>query len=356
MTDHLEPVFGNDAVTVFFSTGENFAPFCCAAILSLLDYASHDRFYDIIILDSGMQDESKKKYLSLVKNSHNVSIRFYSVMHILEKYTLDSCRHFTVDCYSRLLIPDIIPNHTKAVYLDGDMILMCDVAKLFDIDVSDVYVSALRCLGFPTALLGDALPKDEVLKFTDYFTNIAQVKKENWANFFTTGTLVMNLSLIRKSYSHTQLLEYAEEKKDIHWYLDVEVLNYFFQDKVRILPFEWGWVPFTKNDRNWEHISLSPQEIFDEYIEAGKNPKIIHYGGEQKPWINPNRIRAEEFWLVFRRTPFYVMHFEKLMIYLNNRLIKTEKKVDEIHTLVYSPFRTLLRRIFRKLKSTIGRI
>ena len=327
MIDNLKPVYGNEAVTVFFSTGEKFAPFCCAAILSLLDHASPIRYYDIIILDSGMHNESKKKYLNLLTNHPNVSIRFYSVMHILDKYTLSSSRHFTVDCYSRLLIPDIIPSHTKAIYLDSDMILMGDIAELYDIDVSDVYVGALRLLGFPTAFFGGALPKEDMEKFEHYFTHVAKTRKENWIKYFTTGTLVMNLTLIRERYSHTQLLEYAERRKDIHWYLDVEVLNYFLQDKVQFLPFIWGWVPFTENDPNWRHISLSPKEIFDEYVEAGLNPKIIHFGGEQKPWINPDRIRSEEFWRVFRRTPFYAEFMEKQLCNVVNR-VETIKKDD----------------------------
>jgi len=364
MLKTLEPVFSEDAITVFFSTSEKFAPFCSAAILSLLDHMNQERYYDIIILDSGMKQSTKELYQQLFNCYENASIRFFPVMEILSGYNLATSRHFVVDCYSRLLIPYILPDYKKAIYLDGDMILMSDIAELFDYDISEVSIGALRVLGFAAALFGGF--KKIKQKVTDYFSNVLHISEENWDKYFTTGTLLMNLERMREKYpSYKQVFEYADENSHKFWYLDVDVLNTLYQGDVFLLSQTWGWLAFDKDDTVWwEPICLTPRCLYEEYTSASVNPQIIHYGGPDKPWDFPNRMRAEEFWRVFRRTPFYGSYLEKRILgdASYKDVNQLQKKIEELQVSEAAllswmnrvrfsmPYRLMrrLRKVFRK--------
>jgi len=327
MIEPMTPVFGEDAVVVVFSSSEEFAPFCCTAILSLIDNVNPKRFYDIIVLDTAMSSRSKNLYRQLVANYINVSIRFYDVSTILEQYSLSAKQHeartFTVDCFARLLIPDLLSIYNKAIYLDGDQIITDDIANLYDIEISNFCIGACISVGitadlngYPNAFLG-----------TDYFIDTVYIDEDNLNNIFMSSTLLMNLTKIRNKYSCAQLLEYAHCKK--FKILDMDVLNSLFQDDFTSIPQEWGWYAATTEEAVGIRFSYAPDEIYSDYMTAGKAPKIIHFAGANKPWEYPDRIYADKFWCVFRRTPFYKCFVEKQIINNHGTGIDEENLCDQ---------------------------
>lgn len=49
--------------------------------------------------------------------------------------------------FARLLIPTGLPNVDKAIYLDSGLIVRTDIAKLYEIDISDYYFGAVENAG-----------------------------------------------------------------------------------------------------------------------------------------------------------------------------------------------------------------
>ena len=69
-------------------------------------------------------------------------------------------------------------------------------------------------------------------------------------------------------------------------------------------------------DTRWNHmvyvngaisdaIARAPATAQRNYFEAKKNPFIIHYASENKPWFNPELEFADDFWEIARQTIFY---------------------------------------------------
>ena len=52
-------------------------------------------------------------------------------------------------------------------------------------------------------------------------------------------------------------------------------------------------------------FSCAPNDAYDSYMVSRNNPKIIHYAGYEKPWVNPNCDFASLYWRYARETPFY---------------------------------------------------
>ena len=56
--------------------------------------------------------------------------------------------------------------------------------------------------------------------------------------------------------------------------------------------------------RQKEIISLAPKWLNDMYLNARKEPKIIHYAGPEKPWFEPEMDQGNIFWQYARKTSF----------------------------------------------------
>lgn len=83
--------------------------------------------------------EKIKKY-----EKENVNIEFVDLNYYINKiknklYTRD---YYSVTTYFRLFIPNLYPQYNKALYLDCDIVLLADVAELYNIDMGDNLVAA----------------------------------------------------------------------------------------------------------------------------------------------------------------------------------------------------------------------
>ena len=87
---------------------------------------------------------------------------------------------------------------------------------------------------------------------------------------------------------------------------DQDLLNFICKDKVKIIDASWDFVEDIFGD-----YKNMPRNLFEEYVESEKNPKIIHFAGNRKPWKNKFSKFSQEFWSYAKKTPFKVL-FEKI--------------------------------------------
>ena len=57
--------------------------------------------------------------------------------------------------------------------------------------------------------------------------------------------------------------------------------------------------------RSVVYLSNAPADILTAYLEAKKNPKMIHFSWTDKPWFSPGIHFGEKWWMTARRTPYY---------------------------------------------------
>ena len=101
------------------------------------------------------------------------------------------------------------------------------------------------------------------------------------------------------------LLKVAVER---NWnYMDQDILNHVYQKKIKYLNQSWNCVMDWRepNASRMAILKEAPFALYNEYLEARKNPKIVHYAGYQKPWNVPACDFAEYFWKYARQTMFY---------------------------------------------------
>jgi lipopolysaccharide biosynthesis glycosyltransferase len=213
------------------------------------------------------------------------SIDFIDVSQYIKEYNLFVSRHLTVETYFRLLIPYLLPDYNKAIYFDGDMICRIDVADLFDIDLGNNLVAAVRDVGVSWYYN----PKHTEDKKSIYALLLSLKNPEN---YFNAGMSILNIKQFRNILSIKELFDLVTSREwQVH---DQDILNYLAEDKTLLLPFEWN---FMRCDDWAMHL---PEDLRKEYIAAEQNPKILHY----KPWKERFVPYFELFWNYAVKTPF----------------------------------------------------
>ena len=169
---------------IFFAVDDGYMPFLAVTLQSLVENSSADYYYLIKILYTNISEDNKEKIKKYERE--NVNIEFVDLNYYIGKikdklYTRD---YYSKTTYFRLFIPNLYPQYDKALYLDCDIVLLRDVAELFNIDMGDNLVG-----GAPD----DVIQTYEV--FQEYVEKVVGVV--DYRNYFNAGVLVMNLKKMR---------------------------------------------------------------------------------------------------------------------------------------------------------------
>lgn len=290
----INPAFREKNVTVAFSCSNHFAPYFGVLLNSIVKNSSIQNNYDIIVLVNPMSSLNRERLMKIVADNRNFSIRFFEIKTLVKDYNFSVKQHLAVETWYRLFLPSIMTAYDKVLYLDCDMIVMDDIAKLYDTDISSYMLAAARDL----AIIG--LYNYKIGNARNYIDTVLNLDEPY--NYFQAGTVLLNLKMIREEYNISDLLELGQSR--VWEWSDQDVLNIIGNGKTLILDQRWN-VEHDRSRKRLNEMKRSPMNLFDEYLEARKDPKIIHYAGGEKPWSVIECDMAEFFWQYARNCVFY---------------------------------------------------
>lgn len=240
-----------EVIPIFFAIDDGYMPFLAVALESLIENSSKKYYYSIKILYTNISEENKKKINKYKRE--NVNIEFVDLNYYIEKvkdklYTRD---YYTNTTYFRLFIANLYPQYNKAIYLDSDIVVLGDIAELYNQDMGDNLIAAAP---------------DDVIQTTKVFQEYAEkvVGVADYRNYFNAGILLMNLDEFRKFDFQNKFL-YLLETIKFTVAQDQDYLNRLCKGKVKIIDKAWDTMP-----------------IGNETLEE-KDLKIIHYNLADKP-------------------------------------------------------------------------
>ena len=322
-------------VILVFPCSDFYVPYFAVALQSLIEHSDNKRGYKVFVMESDISKTNKNRIQSVVKNSPNISLEFYNMNKIIKNIELAVWGHISKETYFKLCIPKIFREYSRVLFCDSDIVFMNDPAKLFDMDIGDKKIAAAEC-----HLLNGIIntnPEDK-----KYIIKTLGIK--NADKYLQAGVVLFNNKLISDT-DVDNLINMANGKK--YHFLDQDILNVYFQN---------DWFEFS-SEWNYE----TPQQVFSEtnknmskkhkeqYIDAGKRPKIIHYSGSLKPWICVNEAYADIWWNYARHSLFY----ETI---LNRRKECIVKVIHASHKLflckIYKLILRIVKHFFNK-KSTV---
>ena len=258
-------------IPIFFACNDNYVPYLDVAILSIAEHADKRNDYLITVLQTAISEENKKKLLK--HSADNVKIEFYDVGKLIEplKDTLPDVFYYTLAAYYRLFIETAFPQYDKAIYLDCDVVLLTDIAKLYDEDVEGYLVGAVY-----------EQNTDRDKNFTDYVTNIIGIP---YYTYFNSGVMLMNLKEFRAFGVRDRFLNMLTTYNFDCLAPDQEYLNVICSGRVKYLPTGWN------------------KHSFPEPPEGELN--LCHYALAHKPWHYADTINGEYFWEYAKHSEFY---------------------------------------------------
>jgi hypothetical protein len=141
--NRLMPVLETEkkVIPVVFATNDNYAPYLGATLSSLIAHASDDYVYDVYVFHTSLSELNLFRLTSM--STENVCVRTVNVLPYVKNMRNYSHSHYSVEMYYRILIPEILSQYEKAVYLDCDLILKDDVANLYNVELSDNILAAV---------------------------------------------------------------------------------------------------------------------------------------------------------------------------------------------------------------------
>ena len=241
------------------------------AITSLQAHISQQNDYHIIILKTDITEENQNKLKT--HESNNLTIEFFDVNDILKpiKQVLPDMFYYTLAAYYRLFIEKAFPQYDKAIYLDSDVVLLSDIAELYNIDIGDNLIGAVY-----------EQNTDRDIRFTNYVEDIIGIPHNT---YFNSGVMVMNLKEFRRFGVQDRFLNMLTTYNFDCLAPDQEYINVICHGRVKYLPTGWN------------------KHSFPEPAEGKLN--LCHYALSLKPWHYENVINGEYFWEYAKKSQFY---------------------------------------------------
>lgn len=275
----------------------NYMVHTAETIASVLYNSNPRDTYHFYILSSIITDKNKKK-LKKLRKIRDFTIKYPTIddkkLEIFKKVKRSAW--VPIDTFNRLLMPDLLPNIDKAIFLDSDIVVMQDIAALYAVDVSDCYVAGVEDLNYAGLV--------RMLGYPKQYT------------YINSGIYVMNLAQLRKDNYYQQIIDVVSKEYPKYTVAEQCVLNSCFHEHIKLIPHKWNMYHIFLN-RPWYNFIPYDVNIWNDGI---RNPAIVHFVGPDKPWnYNSTHPYRNEYLKYLRMTPWKSLYYKnkiKRLLYL----------------------------------------
>jgi lipopolysaccharide biosynthesis glycosyltransferase len=310
----------NDIPLVIAFTPNYFIP-AATCLLSVFENADPEEYFHVICLLSEELPERLKQKIQWV-GGERARFSFLNLQGKLPGIYVDE--KYTVAASFRLLLPDLLPEYEKVMYIDCDVVVRNDLASLYrSVELENNYLAAV----FEAPI--DC--QDE---------HIRKIGCDPSA-YINSGFLIMNLALLRQDNRVEQFIEAS--KAEYLEFPDQDVLNLVCKGRIVGLPPCYNSIR-TFYLPQYKHFFL--RRYTEQDWEAVLLHGTVHYTGA-KPW-NHFTVEFKVWWQCYDRLP---------------EEIKKEGRINKKMYYLYKLYKTLpgtwlingIQSLYRKLKCRQGR-
>ncbi len=261
-------------MNIVYASNDGYARHLAVSMLSLFDRNRRARQITVYVISMGISGESRERLASIAAQ-YGRGICFVEFADIKEQFAGDiDTRAFDISAMGRLFVGRLLPGTVERVlYLDCDTVVAQPVMELWRTDLRGNLLGAVM---EPT--IYDAVKRGIGLTDKDVYVN--------------SGVLLIDLERWRKQDTERRLLDYYERKGSRLFACDQDTINGALRGQILPLPPKYNFFP---NYRYFSYKDLVKHEPIygrmvkaEEFAEAGRHPVIIHYAGDERPWIAGN--------------------------------------------------------------------
>lgn len=256
----------NRTVHIAHITDENYCMPTCVALTSMKKNKNPDSIYRIHIIASDISIRSKNKFLALESDDFTIDILDVKPDERFKNFTKkDGDLHVSPAAIIKLNLPDILGGIGKVLYLDGDILVQQDLLNLYNTNINDYYVAAVK------DIISERNPRH--MQFLHYPHKF----------YFNSGMMLLNLDRMRREGMVNKLINYR--LTGINHFMDQDTLNVVLGSRTRFVSPRYNFL--NKFYDWWPADRLS--EFYGEQFPATAKSAyatadVLHLGSHEKPW------------------------------------------------------------------------
>ena len=247
--------FNKNQIHISMAIDNNYTYPTLVSMTSILENNNKDK--NIIIFHMLLSYNYNKSYIEIfesLKNNYEVKINYYLIPNIFQNLRTWSSQTYTV--YFKILLPLILPDLKRIIYIDSDTLTFKDLLEMFILPFNDNYV-----LGYP-------------------FQDVQKIDRfvKNAKTYINGGVLLFNIEKIRKENKDIELLKFTFENNADLWFLEQDSINVVFFQKIGLLPLKYGIYLYgdMKTYENYYEKRLRIKLNKDELKNAMDDPSLVH--------------------------------------------------------------------------------
>ena len=228
---------------------------CNQVLTTIKSIVCHNRFIKFYVINSDFPTEW---FVSMRKKLAKLACQIINAR--VSSSLVSNCKtdsSYTV--FLRYFVADFV-EEDKALYLDCDIVVTRDLSSLFETELGDAPIAAVKDLG------GEVYFGEQI---------------------FNSGVLLINVNYWRENDIAGQLIEMTDNLHDKVTQDDQIILNMLFENRWLELPFAYNCITL--------HTTFSDYEP-----EKGLYPPVIHYLTERKPWKEYTQSIYREVWWFYQ--------------------------------------------------------
>lgn len=258
---------------------ENYLMPTSVAIYSAITNKKKESKYSFYIISKKLNVDINRKLKAFATDDVTINLIEFNIVGF-EKLHNPSKNSYCVASPTALLkfkIADLLRKEKKAIYIDGDVIVRCDLSEVFKTDIHDVLAAVVPDTG-------------------SLYSGNPTVKK--YKSYFNSGVMLLNLEKLREDKASEKLFKYKKNSKN-ESLMDQNIFNEYFDGKIRLLDVTYNSLFVnlvrSRNKFTIDEFNKKFRTCYKSLDEIKEKAKIIHYSSKDKPWKYRNTPLADEW-------------------------------------------------------------
>ncbi|CYU59007.1 glycosyl transferase family protein [Streptococcus suis] len=236
---------------IAFSVNNRYAQYLGATILSILAHHPKEEVR-VHILYKEIAQSILQDLGNLAQQTPNLELHF----HLLEDQQFSAIpirtEQFPIESFSRFLLPELLADLGRILYLDVDILVHGNLMELFQTDLEEYELGAIV--------------EADIFKYYQWYLDSLGFGPND--AYFSSGVLLMDLDKMRQNGTTNQLIAMALEKARDYKFPDQDILNTYYKGQFKQLSPAYNYTDVRKQNRE-----LATDDVL-----------IEHFNGDIKAW------------------------------------------------------------------------
>lgn len=268
-----------ERIRVVCAADDAYAMPLAVMLRSAQDALAPDAALDAHVIDGGLREASRERVLRSL-DAERVRVHFAPAQTgALRGLRIEPGR-ISLATYHRLWLAEALPpDATRALYLDCDLVVAADLARLFALELGPHWLLAARDAGVPCF---GAHPRPGALGAGPFAAETP---------YFNAGVMLVDVAAWRRERVAERVLEHVTRHRRELLFWDQDGLNAVLVGRWGELDPRWNQLPQLHAWRSWPENPYGPARC----EAAVADPWIVHFATGSKPWqfgdAHPKRAR-----------------------------------------------------------------